>query len=537
VAIEKENRFKNIWNQIRYINDKFPWYYYGLILLVFSLPLTRFFTSVGQEIIILNWLINGNFKEKFALLKKQKNQLLIASIYLLHLLSLSYTSDFNWAFHDLIVKLPLLVLPVVIGTSPKLSKQRYLTVLNFFVGAVAFSTFLSVLILIGVIHRDLSDIREVVWEIAYIRLALFINLVLCYLCYLTFFRKEKKILKFQIVRIALMFWFVLFLIFLKSGTGLIVLFILIIVFLIWKFKTTQNFLFRVTYLFIAIAIPLSVGLYLFNAIEKFYVADKIDFAKLPLTTINCNRYEHDTTQLLKENGHYIWLFNCTYELKNAWNKRSLINFDSLDNKKQLIKYTAIRYLTSKNLTKDSLGVSKLSASDISNIENGMANYIYQNKYDLYNRIYEVLWEIEFYRNGGNPAGHSLTQRIVYFKIGVDLIKTHFWFGISAGDVKIAYENAYKSLAFDFPEQFRLRAHNQFQTFFISFGIIGFLWFMFAILYPVLFQRKWNDWLFITFFIIVFISMFNEDTLETQAGITFFAFFFAFYLQTPDDLYN
>jgi hypothetical protein len=42
-------------------------------------------------------------------------------------------------------------------------------------------------------------------------------------------------------------------------------------------------------------------------------------------------------------------------------------------------------------------------------------------------------------------------------------------------------------------------------------------------------KKTVDYLYITFFLIAVVSFLTEDTLETQAGVTFFAFFNSFFL--------
>jgi hypothetical protein len=59
--------------------------------------------------------------------------------------------------------------------------------------------------------------------------------------------------------------------------------------------------------------------------------------------------------------------------------------------------------------------------------------------------------------------------------------------------------------------------------------LGFIWFLFTLIYPAVKLGKFNEYLYLVFFVIVFMSMLTEDTLETQAGATFFAFFNAFLL--------
>jgi hypothetical protein len=60
-------------------------------------------------------------------------------------------------------------------------------------------------------------------------------------------------------------------------------------------------------------------------------------------------------------------------------------------------------------------------------------------------------------------------------------------------------------------------------------VFGFLWFIFALLYPAIRLKGFNDYFFVSFFLIIIFSMFSDDTLETQAGATLFAFFYSFLL--------
>ncbi|MCK4637825.1 MAG: hypothetical protein KAT33_00235, partial [Bacteroidales bacterium] len=74
---------------------------------------------------------------------------------------------------------------------------------------------------------------------------------------------------------------------------------------------------------------------------------------------------------------------------------------------------------------------------------------------------------------------------------------------------------------------RLRSHNQFMSIFIAFGLLGFMWFIFTLLYPPIKTRKFLNYFYAIFFITIILSMFTEDTIESQAGATFFAFFNSF----------
>jgi hypothetical protein len=257
--------------------------------------------------------------------------------------------------------------------------------------------------------------------------------------------------------------------------------------------------------------------------------------KLEPYTVNGNPYTHKTESEEYENGHKIWSYIANDELEQEWNKQSNYPYDSLDRKGQLLRITLIRYMTSMGLRKDSLGFAQLKEEDIRMIEKGYTNYIYKHKFALYPRIYVLLWEIDRYKKTGDPSGQSLGQRIEYLKVGLNIIKRHFWLGTGTGDVQQEFFKQYvldKSLL---KPEWRRKTHNQLVTFFISFGLIGFLWFLFALIAPIIIEQKYKRFLFTLFFLLVILSMFNEDTLETHPGVSFFAFFYSFFLfSMPDE---
>ena len=220
-------------------------------------------------------------------------------------------------------------------------------------------------------------------------------------------------------------------------------------------------------------------------------------------------------------------------MKEAWNSVSGMDYSGHDKRGQELRYTLIRYLTSLGLRKDADGVSQLKNDDIDLIESGYANHIYKHRNRFQVRMYELIWEIDVYRKGGNPSGHSVTQRIEYLRTGFSILMDHPLLGVGTGDVPAAFEKKYIENKTSLDPEWRLRAHNQWLTFAISFGLLGLLLLIVAFVYPGLVQRKFGQYLFLLFFMVSFLSMFNEDTLETQAGVAFFAFFYTFLLFSPN----
>jgi O-antigen ligase len=134
-----------------------------------------------------------------------------------------------------------------------------------------------------------------------------------------------------------------------------------------------------------------------------------------------------------------------------------------------------------------------------------------------------------YKKTGDPSGSSVMQRIEYSKASFKLISKNFWMGVGTGDIEYKLINQYTQMGSELKAKFRFHAHNQFLAIFITFGVFGFLWFLFALIYPAVKEKGFSDYFFITFFLIIIFSMFSDDTIETQAGATLFAFFYSFLL--------
>jgi O-antigen ligase len=79
------------------------------------------------------------------------------------------------------------------------------------------------------------------------------------------------------------------------------------------------------------------------------------------------------------------------------------------------------------------------------------------------------------------------------------------------------------------QRWRLRAHNQYLSIAIGMGLVGLIWFLFTLFYPLLKLNMHANFLYVSFFAIAIISFLTEDTLETQAGVTFFAAFNSYFL--------
>ena len=505
-------------------------YFLGLILIAVSLPLSKFVLSVSIFILLGNWILEGEFRRKINILKNRGSVLIISSIVIIHIIWLFKTGDIQSGLHDIQMKSPLLALPLIIGTSRGLDKKQISIILSFFIAAVTVASLIIAIIFFGFSGIAVDNIKEASVFISHIRFSLMVNIAIFILALFVFdnpYYNPSVIVR--IIFIITLLWLIVFLGLFQTLTG-IVIFAIIGYFLVMKsvYRIKNHIIRYLLFVLLIGIIPASLGLIQFEVV-KFYDVEEIKPDSLVLYTSNNNIYHHDLNREEIENGKYVWIYVCEDEIRKEWNKRSELNYGGYDLKGQEIKYTLVRYLTSKGLRKDSVAIWKLSNNDVRNIEKGIANYIYSDKFSAKALIYRIIWEFDSYRKGLNPSGHSLTQRIEYWKTGLKLARKNFWLGVGTGDLQAAFDKQYEDDNSVLDTAWRLRAHNQFLTFFIAFGVFGFLFCVFALFAPVVFEKMYYDTIFMVVFFIGILSFFNEDTLETHTGATFFAFFYALLL--------
>lgn len=533
-------------------------YFAGLVIMIISIPLSKYTMSVSQFMlsgvlilehmskerfirfikrypyyisifliipVFVSWVFRslGLIMKKF-FRKENMPAIVFMSLYVLHILGLVFTVDFDYALKDLRIKLPILVLPVILTVGEAVDQKKFRILMLLFVAAVTISTFITTYILLT---QDIDNLRDISIFISHIRFSLLIALAIFTLVFMSL-RKEipGKYTRFAFLLLAL--WLLFYMVISAFMTGLIVLVIAAFVISIHYSLKKKNIYARIAFVSVSIA-PIVILVFFMGVITDVYKVHRVDFSNLDKMTKQGTYYWHDTTNLQTENGHYVWIYIATEEMREAWNKRSDLDFDGKDHKGQELKHTLIRYLTSRGLRKDAEGVQSLTAHDIKLIENGEANIHYHERSVFYIRLYKIIWEAQQYFRTGNPSGHSAMQRIEYWKTSLLIIKQNPIFGVGTGDMNLAFEKQYEEMDSPLQPEFRWRSHNQFLSITVGFGLIGLIWFLFSLIYPPIRARRLNDYYYLAFFVILMVSMISEDTLETQAGVTFFAFFTSLFL--------
>lgn len=499
----------------------------ALSFLCIGLSTSKAFTSIGQVALAANWLAEGNFVAKWKRFISNKVALVLCSFYIMHLLGLLYSTDFVFGTEDVKIKLPLLILPFMFCTTePVTAKERNL-VLSLFMGGLTFVSFVG---MYRLMHHRLVDIHKISPYISSIRLALMIVFSIYLLLGYIFSKKWSWLSAALLVWVI---WFFVFLIIMESLTGIVIAGIIAVVLLMYyaiKQIKVRKIGYGVAILSVIAIMAFSSIIYMINFYHKYFPEPgNSEVSEQRMVLLNKNEYHASTDFPGIENGHIVGIYVAPDELKKEWGKRSKMPFDSLDRKGNSLQYTLVRYLTSMGLHKDSDGMSKLSANDIRAIEGGIPNYNFTASSSMEFRIYEAFWEIKDYERGGNISGHSITQRLEFWKAAIGIIKQHWLIGVGTGDVRKAFDKQYIDMHTSLDPKFRLRAHNQYLEIGVASGIIGIIWLLFTAIYPAVKTRKLYTYPYFVFWLIFMLSMFSEDTLETQAGATFYALFNSFFL--------
>jgi O-antigen ligase len=353
---------------------------------------------------------------------------------------------------------------------------------------------------------------------------MFANLSISILYFFLFISKKQFLGYQKFLLIISLIWLVVYIYLLNSLTGFIILFALIFYSVLFTLKDKSRSA-SVVIGILSVFILMLMSLYMYRLFDTFSQTESIDLSMLEEKTKNGNLYQHDTISKRTENGYYINIYICRDELERSWEKKSKIPFDGKDLKGQEVAVTTIRYLSSKGLRKDSAGIVQLSSTDISSIENGCANYLYTNKYSFESRAYNIFWQLNTYQETGNSTAQSISQRIEFLKAAKILIKENFWFGVGTGDVMGSFKETLSNMKTKLDPSYYNRVHNQYIVELVALGIFGFLAFIFIILYPVFRFKIWKNYLFSSFYIIILISFFTDNPLETQLGVSFFSSFF------------
>jgi hypothetical protein len=486
--------------------------------LAFGMMMGTVPTSIPQIILMSNWLLEGKFLQKWSRLRTNKYFWALSSVFLVHLLGLLWTENSIAGADDARTKIPLMFLPLLLFSTPALSAKEFRTLLYFFILGCVCNTAWSI-VYSHVLHHN-EVVRNASRFMSHIRLGLFLNMGIAVCVYL-FFETEKWILRGVLTVTGIYLLFSMYALGLASGFFNFAL-LLILVLMILVFR--QEKMIRGVALILLFLFTTATVLY----IRKIW-SDQLAVKEGPQNhpqkqTAWGTPYIHFDNNGQKENGNFVLMNIQLDELKRGWTRifpEDSFNFHSGYN---IHRYEVlIRYLSSLGLNKDSAGIVALSNEDLQNIRKDIFNFKYPGWSFLHRRMYEFANEYDEFRHEKHVNGHSVTMRFYFWSAALHAIKKNIFFGVGTGDVQSAMNSSYAETYSPLRAEWYKRPHNQFLTVTVSLGVCGLIFLLISLLYPLKLWKSFN-YLYWPFFVMMVLSFLTEDTLETQAGLSFCAFF-------------
>lgn len=502
-----------------------------LCLLAVGMTTSVFATNLLWFLLLVNWVVEWNWREKFA--NFRTNYLLHAFLAMtaVHLLWLVGTANMDYALFDLQKKMPLIAIPLVVLTSRPLDSKELQNVgiayvaAVFIVSVIGFARYMTIPYL---------PYRSIVPYISHIRFALNVCMTLVLLSYAALKYRRAWLYALNLL---LSVWFLLFLFLLHSYTGFVILLATVPVLLICYGRRLQrrvSTMMVIAYCAIVLTLAGLVGGY---AVD-YYRLKPLSTEPLRANTVNGNPYTHGNG--LVENGNYVHNYVCREEMCKEWARISEIPIDSVTAVGYSVYPALLRYLNGMGVTKDSLGMTHLTPTDIQAIERGVANPIYQ-QHGLRKMLYVLFFEYENYRCYHSVSNSSMLQRIELWRNGWKLFLQHPLWGVGTGDV-VDQCHALLGESGSQLANTQLHIHNQYLNFLLAFGLAGFGLISFFFIRAIALGFKVShgaggltEVLFVAFLCILFISFISEDTLETLAGITIAALGFSLLCPRPSSI--
>lgn len=487
-------------------------HFLGLMTLCVAIPLSKGLMSVSMMVLFVNILLEGNYKSILENYRGNRLLYLILAFFGLHLLGLLWTGDQAAGWHDIRVKLPFLFIPLVIFAKP-LRERQFQLLLSLFIATLAISTlinFVAYQFWFGPSAYD--DIRGMSLFGSHIRFGLMVSLAAAFSLH-----RIKRTDLFSLLYLLLVLWFCYYTYYSQVLSGMITLFGVFFVYFVSTLYRINKW----------IAVFFSVGTLTFFVVVLLNLltpmaTTEINIEQLPKESAEGNPYIHNPTQISPETGDPVELYICPIELEREWNKVSEIPYDTLDAKGNTIRWNLIRYMSSKGLKKDAEGFSQLDSKDIRLIEQGHASRYHRG---FLARYYDIKYQIN---NPTDPNHHSLLMRLEFWKGGVHIARENLLIGVGTGDASVNFKSYYKESNSALLPENQCEAHSNYLTVLLTFGIFG-LFLFFWMHTELLVEGVKQSSLYIAFFLaIMLLSYLIEDTLETQSGITFFAYFYSLF---------
>lgn len=487
-----------------------------LILLGGTMVTSTWAANLIWVLLGANWLFEGGFQAKWERFRSSRLLHAFLALVAIHLLGMLWTHNLPNGLNEMRQLLPLLVVPLVALTSQPLRGRARQTVLALYAGTVL------VVSVIGTVRMlSIPDLpyRDAIPYISHIRFALSCCMVI-YLC-VAAWRHASVPLRIALAVVVL--WMLAFLLLLRSYTAIAILLVVTLVLALCYYR-------RWYYIAAWLAVVALLSAMVLRHVAEYYRPVPLASTTLKMHTVNGRPYEHACDRLM-ENGNYVNNYICSEELESEWNRRSHLALDAPTPNGYSVRPTLIRYLNALGLTKDSLGIAQLSADQVSEIEQGIANPVYIHGSVAKKMVYVMLFERECYIHTHAVKDFTMLQRLEFWTASMHIVARSPWIGVGTGDVDDQLASELQAMHSELSGK-HPGVHNQYIYLLLAFGILGtfLVAFFFLRAAPALRRQSplWLAWL-----LTILVSCLTECTLGTLAGILFSTYFLAFRDSRPD----
>ena len=500
-------------------------YFVSLSLFVISLPSSRFLLTLSEVLLIVNWLAEAGFRSKFRKFFACRPAVAFILIYLLYVVGLLWSEDMRYALnHDLLHKLPTLFLPLIIVTSPMLNAKEIRLLLLFFISSVLAVSFIGLIFRLGqpgIPYRQSSPFIPSIYYgmmliIAAFQLPLLIRQV-----------SNNKLLYFAGLTISA--WLIFFLFYMRAFSGVVSFIgVMAFVMIMWVVRL-KNVISKISLVLLLMLVSGLAVWPMINIYKQTHSEVETDFRTLGKFTEKSNPYFHDTIDILRENGHLVYIYLADEELKEAWSERSQLDYEGNDLSDNPLRYTLYRYLSSKGLRKDKHDLMLLSDNEIRAVEAGTVTYLNLRRPGFYIRVYEEMMGLYIYNKSSHKdvSWGSLTKRIDLWRASWLAFKKRPVFGWGTGSILHAVDYGFKQTGSPL-SGLNMKPHSQYLYLLLTEGLSGLIIFIALYSYIVIKTGAYKHFMFGLFIIVFTINFLGNNSLEDQLGQNLFVFFTLFY---------
>ena len=207
---------------------------YLLLLIAFALP-TAQLVPVFIVLLLLNWLVEGDLKNKMTAVFKNKFAISFIAFYLLHVIGLLYTVNMPAGLFDLEIKLSLLIFPLILASRPVKGQQ-----LNRVLFALTLGCCLSLLVMLiraTVIYFTSGENNFYYQALSFFihpsYISMYVNVCIAWIGYHVI-NKSTPVTGFsRVVLFFILLFFMLMTVLLSSKMGFLTLLLLVVGFLVY----------------------------------------------------------------------------------------------------------------------------------------------------------------------------------------------------------------------------------------------------------------------------------------------------------------